>query len=186
MAMRDDWRITYWSLYSSIPIRKEAWWRLVDSIRVRRDTFKCAVCCKCSMCKNKVIRCVYVESAWNIGHCIFFIVNILLVCIYILLLNSYNLIYCRRNYGGSQRWIHEFYDVTLCFQRAYVTSHLAGRFGRLYHNLPGKVVEKCRAIYYDTVCTWTIALHMSMFCEILKDVNLHIRAIDAFSSGSRE
>ena len=76
----------------------------------------------------------------------FLIINILLVCIYMLLLNSYNIIYCRRSYGGSQRWIQEFYDVTLCFQRAYVTGCLAGWFGRLHHNLPGKVVEKYTAL----------------------------------------
>ena len=177
MTMRDGWSIAYWSLDSSIPIWKEAWWRLVDSIRVRRGNCMCMVCCKCSMCK-KVTRRVYVELIWNLGQSIFMI-NILLV------LNSYNLIYCKRSYGGSQRCIQEFYDVTLCFQRVYVISCLAGWIGRLHHNLPGNVVEKYRATYYDTVCTWAIVLHLSMFCEIPKNVDLHIRVIDAFSSGSR-
>ena len=128
------WSIAYWSLDSSIPIWKEAWWRLVDGIRVRRDYCMCVVCCKCSMCKKSDQGCVCLINLES-RAIYFLIINILLVYIHMLLLNSYNLIYCRRSYGGSQRWIQEFYDVTLCFQRAYVTSCLAGWFGRLHHLL---------------------------------------------------
>ena len=155
-----------------------AWWIAWEL----EEIIACVWCAVSAVCAKKWPG-VCMLNQFGISGNLFLIINIILVCIFMLLLNSYNLIY-RRSYGGSQRWIQEFYDVTLCFQKAYVTSCLAGWFGRLHHNLPGKVVEKYTATC-DTVCTLIIVLHISIFCEIPKDVDLHIGAIDAFSSVSR-